>query len=102
MTLSFHLYQDGIEIAEPEIYARDLKAYAADSQRAEHDFTIRRRNSFFERIFRDLKENGCDYIVGLIVVVAIVVAIVGWQTALAESTPCQAWHLVGNERQCLN
>jgi hypothetical protein len=34
MTLTFHLYQDGIEVAEPTIYARDLNAYKRDSKRS--------------------------------------------------------------------
>ena len=45
MTLTFHLYQDGIEIAEPAIYARDIKAYAADSKRTLADRITRRRTA---------------------------------------------------------
>jgi hypothetical protein len=41
--MQFHLYQDGIEVAEPAIYARDLKAYAADSRRALADRILRKR-----------------------------------------------------------
>ena len=35
--MNFHLYQDGIEVAEPPIYERDLKAYARDSKRSLKD-----------------------------------------------------------------
>lgn len=34
MTLTFHLYFDGIEVAEPEIYRSELARYKKDSQRS--------------------------------------------------------------------
>jgi hypothetical protein len=33
MQLTFHLYQDGIEVEQPTIYARDIIAYKNDSAR---------------------------------------------------------------------
>jgi hypothetical protein len=88
MTRTFHLYQDGIEIAEPAIYARDLTAYKRDSARAMTDYVIRRRNSFFEKLFRDLKENCCDYIVGFIAIFSVMFLLVYAIPAMAAPMTC--------------
>ena len=42
--MTFHLYHDGIEVAEPAIYAHDLKAYAADSKRSLAARILRKRH----------------------------------------------------------
>jgi hypothetical protein len=34
MTHTFHLYYDGIEVAEPEIYRSEIERYAADSKKS--------------------------------------------------------------------
>jgi hypothetical protein len=42
MTLTFHLYHDGIEVEPAPLYARDLEAYKRDSSRALNESKRRR------------------------------------------------------------
>jgi hypothetical protein len=80
-----------------DIYAGDLKAYSQDSQRAASDYVIRRRNTRFERIIRDLKENGCDYIVGGLLVLSVMFLLVYAIPAMAAPMTCTLDYHTGNE-----
>jgi hypothetical protein len=70
------------------IHDGDIVAYKRDSQRAMADFTIRRRNTRLERIIRDLKENGCDHIVGSIAIFAVFFLLVYAIPAMAAPMTC--------------
>jgi hypothetical protein len=70
MTLTFHLYFDGIEVAEPEIYRSEIERYRRDSKRCLAD----RKQRIYDaahRAYVAMRDGKAVQIVSLLLIVAL-------------------------------